>query len=117
MVILLQGVCNMRKPKVGPKKSPLKQEIVGMSWERISMDIMGLLPKSNSGNLYISVIGDYFTKWTESYALKDHTGQTIADVLVNQWICRFGVPQRIHTDQGRDLESNLIHEMCQLLGI
>ena len=91
--------------------------IVGMPWERIAMDIMGPLPKSNSGNLYILVIGDYFTKWTESYALKDHTAQTIADVLVNQWICRFGVPRRIHTDQGRDFESNLIHEMCHLLDI
>ena len=81
------------------------------------MDTMGPLPKSNSGNLNILVIGDYFTKWTESYALKDHTAQTIADVLVNQWICRFGVPRRIHTDQGRDFESNLIHEMCHLLDI
>ena len=109
--------CNIRKPKVGPKKSPLKQKIVGMPWEWIAMDIMGPLPKSNSGNLYILVIGDYFTKWTESNALKDHTAQTIADVLVNQWICRFGVPRIIHTDQGRDFESNLIHEMCHLLDI
>ena len=36
---------------------------------------------------------------------------------MNQWICRFGVPRRIHTDQGRDFESNLIYEMCHLLDI
>ena len=81
------------------------------------MDVMGQLPKSNSGNLYILVIGDYFMKWTESYALKDHTAQTVADVLVNQWICRFGVPWRIYTDQGPDFKSSWIHEMCHMLDI
>ena len=70
------------------------------------MDVMGQLPKSNSGNLYILVIRDYFTKWTESYALKDHTAQNVADVLVNQWICRFGVPWRIYTDQGPDFKTS-----------
>ena len=105
--------CNMRKPKVGPEKSSLKQEMVGMPWEWRAMDIIGPLPKSNSGNLYILLIEDYFTKWRENYALKDHTAQTIADVLVNQWICWFRVPWRTHTDQGREVTS-LLQEMCHL---
>ena len=53
--------CEARKPKNG-KKAPLQQDIAGMPMERIALDIMGPLPRSNSGNSYILVIGDYFTK-------------------------------------------------------
>ena len=63
------------------------------------------------------VIGDYFSKYTEAYALPDHTAQKVARVVVEQWICRYGVPRIIHNDQGRDFESHLFTEMCRLLDI
>ena len=85
--------------------------------ERIALDIMGPLPQSNSDNSYILVIGDYFSKYTEVYALPDHTAQTVARVVVEQWICRYGVPRIIHSDQGRDFESHLFTEMFRLLDI
>ena len=42
---------------------------------------------------------------------------TVAKVLVENVLCRFGIPQVIHSDQGRQFESNLFQEMCKLLGI
>ena len=106
--------CGARKPKHG-KKAPLQQDIAGLPMERIALDIMGLLPRSNSGNSYILVIGDYFTKWTQAHALPDHTAQTEAKVVVEEWICKMGSPYIIHSDQGADFESNLFREMCHLL--
>ena len=41
---------------------------------------------------------------------------TVAKILVNEFITRFGVPEVIHTDQGRNFESALIKELCSLLG-
>ena len=41
----------------------------------------------------------------------------IARVDVNEIICRFGIPDTIHTDQGRNFESGLIRDICQLLGV
>ena len=108
--------CGARKPKHG-KKAPLQQEVAGMPMERIALDIMGPLPRSNSGNNYILVIGDYFTKWTQAHALPDHTAQTVAKIVVEEWICKMGVPHVIHSDQGPDFESNLFQEMCRLLEI
>ncbi len=32
-------------------------------------------------------------------------------------IMRFGVPRCIHSDQGREFQSDLVHELAQLLGI
>ena len=64
---------------------------------------MGPLPKTVNDNEYIMVEWDHFTKWTVAYALKDHTAQTVAEILIEHFICRFGVPMQIHSDQGREL--------------
>ena len=42
---------------------------------------------------------------------------TVAKLLAEEIFCRFGVSQTIHSDQGRQFESNLFKEMCKLLGI
>ena len=85
--------------------------------ERVAVDIMGPVPQTDNGNLYILVLGDYFSKWTEAFPLKDHTAQTVADVLVEQFVSRFGVMRSLHSDQGREFESDLISEMCKLLQV
>ena len=43
--------------------------------------------------------------------------QTVARIIVNEVICRFGVPRVIHSDQGRQYESQLMSEVCKLLQI
>ena len=42
---------------------------------------------------------------------------TVAKILVEEVLCRFGIPQTTHSDQGRQFESNLFQDMCKLLGI
>ncbi len=37
--------------------------------------------------------------------------------MVNEWICWFGAPDYIHSDQGRKFKANLFTELCQLLGL
>ena len=105
--------------KSGPprKHAKLGQVPVRAPLERIAVDIMGPLPETGNGNQYIVVIGDYFTKWTEAFALKNHTAQTVADVIVQEFVGRFGVPRQIHSDQGREFESLLISHLCQLFHI
>ena len=106
------------------RKSPAKARAplqvtssVSRPFQRLAMDISGPLPETRNGNRYILVIGDYFTKWKEAFAMKDMEATTIARLLVNEVICRFGVPDSIHTDQGRNFESTLIQEICKLLEI
>ena len=81
------------------------------------MDILGPLPITPRQNKYVLVVGDYFTKWTEALPIPDMETATIARVLVNEFISRFGAPSHLHTDQGRSFESSLIKEICTLMGI
>jgi len=100
-------ICSSRRNPAVKQRAPLVPIRTGAPLEKITMDILGPLPKSNRGNYYILVISDYFSKWTEAYAIRNHKAKTIARKLVEEFICRFGAPYTIHTDQGRDFESNL----------
>ena len=104
--------------KAGPRyKSKMHQVPCGSRFDRVFMDILGELPESDRGNKYILVITDGFTKWTQAIPLPNQMAQTVADALMTHVISLFGVPRQIHTDQGRNFESNLFAEVCQLLGI
>ena len=85
--------------------------------DRMALDIMGPLPLSSSGNKYILVVEDYFTKWTEAFALPDQEAITIARVMVDDVFSRWGVPMYLHSDQGKNFESVLFKEVCKVLGI
>jgi hypothetical protein len=38
---------------------------------------------------------DYFTKWPEAYAIPDQEALTVADALVTNSFCRFGIPREM----------------------
>ena len=109
--------CNRRKSPSHPAKSPLISNSSTRPLQRVALDILGPLPTTEQGNKYILVVGDYFTKWTEAYAIPDQTAETVAKVFVNEFVCRYGTPETLHSDQGRQFESGLFQEMCRLLEI
>lgn len=109
--------CARVKGYPGVGKYYLQQSAVGAPFDRIGIDIVGPCPISVDGNEYIIVICDYFSKWTEAFAVKNHTALTVADKLVTEVFCRFGLVAQIHSDQGREFESELFKEICNLLGI
>ncbi|KAK3102810.1 hypothetical protein FSP39_014067 [Pinctada imbricata] len=110
-------ICAKRKGPPKDKRAPMKVVEAGFPMERIALDILGELPKTDSGNKYIVVISDYYTKWTESFAMPNMEARTVAKILVEEVISRYGVPTYIHSDQGKQFESSLFQEMCSLLGI
>lgn len=85
-------LCAARKPSKASNKAPLHQYLVGEPMERIAIDILGPLPLTEKGNKYIIVICDCFSKWTEAFAIPDQESSTIAKIIVNEFICRFGTP-------------------------
>ena len=95
----------------------MQLEVASRPMERITMGILGPLPLTENSNKYILVIGDYFTKWKEAYPMKNMEATTVARILVHEFICRFGVPKHLHTDQGRNFEVEIIKKICKLLDI
>ena len=110
-------VCTAHNLSRNANKAPLGQYIVGEPMERVMMDILGPMPVTNIGNKYILVISDWFTKWTESIAIPDIESKTVAKAIVDNFVCRFGAPLQIYSDQGRCFESKLMEDLCDLLSI
>ena len=75
--------------------------------EVVAMDFT-LLEKASDGRECVLVITDVFSKYTIAVPTRDQTAQTTAKVLVREWFARYGVPERLHSDQGRNFESSLI---------
>ena len=66
---------------------------------------------------YILVVTDIFSEWVGAFALRSTDMETLATVLVNEVICRYGVPTTLHSDQGANLTSQVISSLCKCLGI
>jgi hypothetical protein len=60
---------------------------------------------------------DYFTKWPEVYAIPNHEASTVAEALVTNFFCRFGILRELHSDQGPNFEPCLLQEVLQCLGV
>jgi transposase InsO family protein len=90
---------------------------MGYPMDRIATDILGEFPLTDTGNRYILVVSDCFSKWTEAFPMPNMEAQTVAKLIVEEVICRFGVPASIHFDQGRQYENLLFSDVCKHLQI
>ena len=72
---------------------------------------------SKTGNENVLVITDVFTKFSLAVCSPNQTAKTVAKILVEKWFHIYGVPSRIHRDQGRCFDSNIIKALCKMYGI
>ena len=101
-----------------PKRQGLLQNmVVGEVGEVLALDLTGPHVLSSSGHRYILTIIDHYSRWAEAIPVRNQEAVTVAKVLVDQWISRYGCPLQILTDQGPCFEATLFKDLCRLLGI
>jgi len=88
-------VCVAKRGPSEKGKSELQIYNSDSPFERLQMNIFGPFLVSSSGNKYLLVISDCFIKWVENgweaFSIKIFRTKTIAEILVNQVILRFGI--------------------------
>ena len=85
-------------------------------FKTIHMDLVGPLPVSNKGNIYMLTIMDRFSRWIEAIPLRNQTADTVCEKFYAHWICRFGIPDQVITDQGQQFESGMFNSLINRLG-
>ena len=101
-------VCQKAKPPL-PPHAPLVNTPIGKPWQMLAIYILEVSVSPNN-NHYLLVIMDYFTKWAEAVLLPDQKATSITKAVIK--LCSsFGIPDVIHSDQGRNFETLLFREM------
>ena len=70
----------------------------GSSFDKVAMDIVRLLSKTEKGNEYILTLQDQLTKFCMGIFLPDQTAETVAEAFVDKFICILGVLKTILTE-------------------
>ena len=110
------GTCASRKSPAPKAHAPLLSIETGYPMQLVAMDIISPFPESSAGNTYILVVADYFTRWTEAYPIPNQEATTVANKLT-EFFFRFSPPEQLHSDQGRNFESDVVAGVCRLLGV
>ena len=78
------------------------------------MDVIVLIePTTSNRHRFIFVAIDYFTKQVEATSYKLVTKKVVAYFVRNNRICRFGLPESIIIDNGANINSHLMRDICE----
>ncbi|RDX73854.1 Pol polyprotein, partial [Mucuna pruriens] len=78
------------------------------------LDMIGLIePKASNGHRFILVAINYFTKWVEAASYANITKSVVTKFIKRDIICRYGLPARIITDNGTNLNNKMMTELCK----
>ena len=87
-------------------------------FSHVHIDIVG--PLNGSANSRLFTMIDRWTGWPEAIPILDgkHADAKVcAQILVDSWISRFGVPQILTSDCGKQFTSKIWKEVMEILGI
>ncbi|GFV91545.1 retrovirus-related Pol polyprotein from transposon 412 [Trichonephila clavipes] len=90
-------------------------EVPDTRFSVIHIDLIGPLPPSQGMTFSMTCI-NRFSCWMEAVPLPDCKAQTASKAFYEHWVCRFGVPGKIITDQGRQFESQLFRSLAAICG-
>jgi len=110
-------VCARSKGPPARARGEMVKVTAAAPMDLVAVDILSGLPQSDDGSTCMIVAVYYMTKWAEAYALPNEEASTCMNALYNVFFSRFGMPNQLHSDHGRNFESKLFGELTKLAGI
>ena len=93
--------CHKKKIVRVKTRQPMKiTDTPREAFDKVQIDLVGPLPQTENGNVYILTLQDCLTKYSEAIPIPNQEAVTVAMVLAENFITRFGCPRSIQTDQG-----------------
>jgi len=110
--------CQKKKlVRVKPKQPMIITDTPADAFDKVSMDILGPLPVTENENEYILTIQDLLTKYSVAVPLIQANSEEIAKAFTQRFICQFGSPKAILTDQGSNFTSSIMKKFAKYFKI
>ena len=112
------NTCQKSKRNYNNNKAPLTPlPVPSQPFSRLHMDILGPLTTSSEKHKYILLVNCAFTGWFECFPLKTQESAVIAQVLYSEIFCRYGSPDVLISDRGKNFMSKLVAALCELFQV
>ena len=83
----------------------------------VHLDFAGPFKKANGEDCYLLFVTCEFSGWVEVAIVDAETAAEAARVFKDHWVCRFGAPVFVSTDQGPAFTSQMLLEVTAQMGI
>jgi len=96
--------------------SPTALNVLSAPWpfSMWGIDVIGAIePKASNGHRFILVAIDYFTKWVKATSYSNVTRKVVTKFIRKELIYRYGIPERIITDNATNLNNQMMNELCE----
>lgn len=111
-------ICKETKPANQHLQPSIGNEVITeRPFQKLYIDFLGKYPRSKSGNAYIFIVMDHFSKFIFLKAMKDATAGNVVKFLVEDVFRKFGVPETIHSDNGAQFTAKGFKEMINTYNI
>ena len=61
------------------------------------------------------MVSDHFTKFAQAFPVRSTSAVTLAKEVMDEYICRFGCFEDLHSDQGANVEGAVFRGLCDLI--
>lgn len=86
-------------------------------FQQLFIDLLGPYPRSKSGNTFIFIVLDHYSKFVLLKPLRNATSPAIISFLEKDVFNLFGVPESILSDNGKQFISKLLANLCTVYGV
>ncbi|XP_052728595.1 uncharacterized protein LOC128195360 [Vigna angularis] len=106
--------CQMHADNINVSPTTLNVLSAPWSFSMWGIDVIGAIePKASNGHRFILVAIDYFTKWVEAVSYTNVTRKVVTRFIKRELICRYGLPNKIITDNATNLNNRMMAELCE----
>jgi len=84
-----------------------------MAFDRVIVDMIGPLPKSEQGNKYAATVICDLTKYLEAIQIKNKSAKTVTKAIFEDFILKYGPVKTFITDMGIEYKNLIIEDLCK----
>jgi len=86
-----------------------------MAFDRVIVDTIGPLPKSEQGNEYAVTLICDLTEYLAAIPIQNKSAKTVGKALFEDFILKYGPMKTFITDMGTEYKNLIIQDLCKNL--